>query len=431
MIRKADMKITIPYGKSSMSCEVSEERILGVLKGSVSSAGDPLELLRSAMDNPIHSSSFEEGLRGKKSVLIVVTDSTRKAFLDIMLPVVIEKIRSSTDAPITIIVATGMHKRHTDPELRELLGEDAFKSCKVLCHDQLADSLEVLGQTANGVPIVLDKEIFRHDHIITIGVIEPHLYAGFSGGFKTLAIGLAGKATINATHSVRFLDDPLVAIGSVDRNAFQNTLREIVGKARIDFTINTVSDPGGKPVKIFAGDTKGVFDAGVSFSRNIFEARADRLSDVVVCGVGYPKDINLYQASRAINYVVNVDRPVMRKDGLIIVVAELVKGYGDSAAELKFYEDLKRIRFVKDYVEKIRSDGCGAGEHRTFMVAKAMLEYRIAFVCREKAAFMENLPFPFFSSLENALRHADESTGKSSRMYIIPHALSTIPVMGV
>jgi nickel-dependent lactate racemase len=261
---------------------------------------------------------------------------------------------------------------------------------------------------------------------MSLGVIEPHLYAGYSGGVKTVAIGLAGEATIDATHGVSFLKHPGTSIGALERNPFHAALEEIASKVPLTFSVNVVNDPDGAPLRLFYGDTRKVFADGVAYARSIFEVTVDRPADIVVCAVGHPKDVNLYQASRAVNYVLNVDRPVLRKGGLLVLVAALGDGIGRSRPERRFYTALKRMTSPAEFIAHIENDGCVAGGHRAYMIARPLLDYDIAIVNREKNPFLKGLPFPVFGRVEDALLGGKASPDDGAKIYIIPRALVTV-----
>lgn len=414
-----NMHIQIPYGKGVLKFSLPRKRVLGILKnkkGKLSYSG------------ALSSRSFdklEKLVNGKDKILIVVPDITRHAHLKTILPRLLKRIDNNSRA-ITIIVATGLHKKHDAAQLNELVGRKILARCKVISHDQDKDSLTSFGRTKDGIPIVLNKNLKEHDFIVSIGVIEPHLYAGYSGGVKTIAIGLAGADTVNATHSIGFLDNPLTKIGSIVDNPFQNALSEIASKVPIGFSINIVNDSEGKIAAVFSGRVRDVFKNGIRRSRNIFEVNAAHPADIVICGIGYPKDINLYQASRAINYIVNVDKPILKKGGVLIIAAELKEGVGTSVAEHRFYDILKNMRSPEDFMNRIKKSGCIVGEHRAYMVARPLLDYKIIFATRSGKELMRDLPFPCFNDINEALGLADKMLGSESKIYIVPRALSTI-----
>jgi len=212
----------------------------------------------------------------------------------------------------------------------------------------------------------------------------------------------------------------------LDGNIFQETLWHIISNVPPVFSINTVNDPEGKALKVFSGPVKDVFKKGAEFAKKVFEVEAKTQADIAVCGIGRPKDINLYQASRAINYVLNVDRPVVKKGGVLIVAAELGEGIGQSAAEKRFYEELKSMASARGFVDRVKTEGCIAGEHRAYMVAKALLDYNIIFVSKGNLGFMKNLPIEYYEDMGLALSRAQGIAGRGSKAYVIPHALTTI-----
>ncbi|MCM8760960.1 MAG: nickel-dependent lactate racemase, partial [Candidatus Omnitrophica bacterium] len=377
---------------------------------------------------PLNGVSFDDLMVGKNNILVAVPDNTRSAHLKDILPVLLRRIESKGRA-ITIVAATGLHKSHDGPELRSLVGKAIFKSYRVKSHTQDERSLIDFGRTSKGVPVVLNRMVRDCDLIISVGVIEPHLYAGYSGGAKTVAIGLAGKVTIDHTHGTRFLDDRSTRIASIDGNLFQDTLWEIAAKTPLGFSVNVVNDPDGTAAAVFAGSPRDVFEKGVKLAKKIFEVTVVKEGGIVICGIGYPKDINLYQSSRAINYVANVDRPVISKGGVIVVAAELRDGIGLSQAEKLFYKNLCVMRSPRQLVEEVRREGCVAGKHRAYMLAAPLMDYKVIFVtASSKKGFMRNLPFETFSSIRKAILRAEDIVGRDAGVYVIPKALATVAI---
>ncbi len=413
------MIVNIPCGDSALTVLLHGGALIGILDNKKKVCANVKKLL-------LKSLRQKEIPFSKKKVLIVVPDATRSAHLKEILPILLDKI-SIPSRTIDIIIATGLHKAPTYGQVESLLGSSVLRRCKVLQHDAFKGSMMNFGQTKYGVPVTLNESLKDYDYIISIGVIEPHLYAGYSGGAKTIAIGLAGHPTINATHSIKFLDNPAVTIGSLEGNIFQETLWHIIENVEPVFSINTVNNSDGKALKIFSGPTSNVFHKGSEFAKNVFEVRVKEKADIVICGIGRPKDVNLYQASRAVNYVLSVDSPVVRKGGVVIVAAELRDGIGNSPAEKRFYEELKNMCSPADFVNRIKINGCIAGEHRAYMVAKALLDYNVIFVTKENKSFMEGLPFRYFHHISDALQFAQTLAGKGAlKIYAIPRALATI-----
>jgi nickel-dependent lactate racemase len=423
---KNSVRVKIPFDKGAIGLELPRDRLLGILQKRPGPGKKIGRMFERSLAAPAAKSALKDALgRGGKRVLIVVPDSTRSAHLKDILTVLLKRIEGRASS-VEIIVATGLHKKHSRGQIENILGKAIAGAVRVSSHSQDISNLERHGVTSLGIPIVLNKKLRECDCVMTVGVIEPHLYAGYSGGAKTIAIGLAGEETINATHSIRFLDHPGTAIDSVESNPFQKTLWEILGDIRVPFTVNCVNDSRGEAVAVFSGSVKDVFARGVRFAKDAFRVSVNAQSDIVVAGVGYPKDVNLYQASRAINYVLDAERPVLKKGGVLIVAAGLRDGTGGGITEKRFYGALSCISSPREFVEKTRRDGCIAGEHRAYMVARPMQHYNIILVTGANRPLWKKLPFPCFDNIQEAIIHAEKMVAKPAGIYVIPRALSTI-----
>lgn len=420
------MKTAIAFGDGRLEFRIPGGRFLGVLKNRPKAgACDLNKLLVHELDKPRNRKLLSDIAACRKRALIVAPDNTRSAHLKDILPELLERldrIRIKAD----VIIATGLHKKHDSRQLKELLGPGITERCRVFCHDSENLVLWKRGRTVRGVPITHNAILKDYGAVMTLGVIEPHLYAGYSGGAKTIAIGLAGEDTINATHGTRFLDDPGTRLGSVERNPFQDSLWEMVRDVNVVFSVNVVNDNDGNAAGVFCGELKDVFRRGVRLSRELSEVRGRGEADMVICGIGRPKDVNLYQASRAINYVLNVDKPVLRKGGVLIMAAELKDGSGEGLSEKRFYEELRRMGPPASFMKKTRRVGCIAGVHRAYMVAGPMMHYNIFLVTGRGGAFTKGLPFKCFPDIHSAIEEAGNIVGKHPKIYVIPKALATI-----
>ncbi len=364
-------------------------------------------------------------MKDKKRLLLVVPDSTRKAHLDKILPHLLRILTGS--CKVDIVAATGLHKPHSGKELEELVGHSVFARVnRVYSHNYAKSNLASFGVTKSGIPICLNKNLKRYDGIISIGVIEPHLYAGYSGGAKTIAIGLAGEDIINRTHHPSFLDRQGVSIGSIRRNAFQRTLWEIVKPIPYIFSINVINDSSGRAVKLFFGKPKEVFEKGAAFARRIYEKEVKGRADVVIANVACPKDINLYQASRAINYIADSRPSILKDGGFLVVSARLRDGLGSGLAEKRCFEALRRKKCLKEFVEDIKSKGCRGGEHRAYMIARAMLRVRVIIAGQGAPEITRGLPFIAFRGVEEAMRYIRRESPNKPKIYVVPDAFSII-----
>src|SRR3989338_7403397 len=340
--------------------------------------------------------------KDKRRLLVVVPDLTRKAHLRDILPEVLRI--PSRACKVGIVAATGLHLPHSGEELMRLVGREICKRYNVFSHTQEKTHLADFGRTRSGHSIVLNRCLNEYDSIISVGVIEPHLYAGFSGGAKTIAIGLAGEAVINSTHHPRFLDDKRVGLGMIRGNPFQDLLWDIAKRFPVVFSVNVVNDSRGNALRIFAGGMRDVFQKGVEYARRVYGAKVGGKAKVVIAGVGYPKDSNLYQASRAMNYILDSGSSILEEGGFLILAAELRDGLGGGIAEKRCFDTLKDVvsssgrhgdirARLKSFIGVVKAGGCLGGEHRAYMIARAALKARIILVGERAKEVAEGLPF--------------------------------------
>ena len=336
--------------------------------------------------------------------IIAVPDFTREAHLKKILPGLLKKLKKQhiPNKDTEIIIATGLHRPPTKKEIRANLGSIPDR-IKVSVHDYRKNSVAYFGRTKKGIPIYLNKKIKNTHSIITVGVVEPHLYAGYSGGTKVVAIGLAGEKTINATHHPRFLDHTRTRICSIKQNPFRNFIHEVTNLLPIKYSINIINDKNGKLLRVFQGNAQSSFEKAIGYSQKIFEKKTKGNFDVVICDIPDRKAINMYQASRAFNYVTDTRKSILNPKSLILVKAALKEGFGKGLGEKRFMNKMLKMKDPKRLLKNIKKKGSLAGEHRAYMVAKAMLKARLGFISKRAHLYKNKpLPFLFFNNLEEA-----------------------------
>ncbi|PIP67641.1 MAG: hypothetical protein CO035_01485 [Candidatus Omnitrophica bacterium CG_4_9_14_0_2_um_filter_42_8] len=350
--------------------------------------------------------------------IIAVPDFTREAHLKKILPALLKD-----NSGAEILIATGLHRAPTKKEIRDNLGNIAEK-IKISAHDY-KDAL-YFGKSKTGAPVWLNKKLKEADVIITVGVVEPHLYAGYSGGVKVVAIGLAGEKTINYTHHPRFLDSPGTKITNLKNNPFQDFIQEVISMLPIKYSINIVNDDKGNILKIFKGSPGASFRNAVNYSKKIFEKKVAKLFDAVICGAPAGKSANIYQASRVFNYVADTRSPAIKNTSLILVKAGLEEGFGKGLGEKRFMKKMLGMKNPDKLINEIKKSGCLAGEHRAYMVAKALKKAKLGFISKN-AGFYKNkgLPFLFFEDLSEAEKYIRKSY-KNPEIYYLKNAFTKI-----
>jgi nickel-dependent lactate racemase len=251
--------------------------------------------------------------------------------------------------------------------------------------------------------------------------VEPHQYAGFSGGAKTVAIGAGGEPLIRYTHGPNMLADPGVRLGRVDGNPFRETLDRAGDLAGPAFCLNVTHGPAGV-LGAAAGEPRAVVRELAATARGALSVGVDRTYDAVVAGVGAPKDVNLYQASRAVTYLVLGDHNPVREGGRVVVPAALSEGAGEGTGERRFFDRLSAASDPGSLYESMR-EGYDPGAQRAFVLARAL---------RRTDCYVTNSRHP--EVVEACLMHArptvEEAIDPGSEVLVVPDALNTLVVDG-
>ena len=283
-----------------------------------------------------------------------------------------------------------------------------------------------LGATAAGGAITMNDTVARTDLVVAVGVVEPHLYAGFSGGVKAVAIGCAGQETIAWTHHPVFLDQPAVRLCRLDGNPFQEALREIAAATGLRFALNVVRSDGGGVAGLSAGDPAAVQRQLAQDHGGAWIRRYEQPFDLVVAGVPAPKDRSLYQASRAATYIGLAARPVVADGGLVVCCADLPLGVGDGPGETNFGALLAATERPLDLVARGCVEPLGPGGQRAYMMAKLMSLYRVGVVGGGDRGLIESLGLLAFDSVDEAIAAARRVRGPEARILAVADALDTI-----
>lgn len=368
-----------------------------------------------------------------KKIIIVVPDRTRKAHIGKVLPPVLKDLKRAGLAPekIEILIGLGLHEPMSRAQISELLGQDIYKKYKVYNHSQKSQDLMYLGQTKRRVPIYLNKRLQEAQRIITFGVVEPHLYAGYSGGVKTVAIGLAGDKTISATHHPRFLDQSGTALANIENNPFQETLWEITAQLPIDYCVNVVNDARGKLKKVFSGNPRKTFLGAADYADKLYRHAIKKPVDVMVALIDKNKGANIYQASRAYNYILGVPQPIVKGNGFVVVQAGIAEGFGWGIGEQRFARILKTVKSPEHFIKKIKNGGCRAGEHRAYMVAKALQKARLIFVAPDAETLLQGTLIQGFATQKEAMLFVKKELGYTPKVFTTNEVFNAIYELNV
>jgi nickel-dependent lactate racemase len=356
-------------------------------------------------------------------VCIVFTDATRACPDHIIVPAILRELDRAhiPDDHITLLCATGLHRPSTPAEKIAKLGEEVVARYRVIDHDVRHC------EPRSGEAIAVNALLLNSDLIVATGVVEPHQYAGYSGGGKTVVIGCGSDETIGLTHRPQFLDRPGVRLGQIDGNPFQQFVRDAAQAIGLKFVINVVLDADGAAIAVQAGDPIAVHDALVATARSVYEVPIEHEYDVVIAQVDPPKDVNLYQASRAATYIGLCATPSIRPSGIIIVAAQCPEGAGQGRGEERFFAALSQATDLQQLLTRYRRDGCQAGEQRAYMLAQVLLDYEVVVADSQCPQVVEACHLVAMPSLDEAVEYARQRIGATAQVLYLPHPLQTVP----
>ncbi len=319
------MIVTLAYGKQGLDVELPEDLAVTVVEPRfVPGLVWPAEAIREALAAPIGGPTLAEYVAGARRIGVVFSDITRPTPNHVLIPTVLEALRGCSSAEIILFNALGTHRPNTDAELRTMLGDEVVGSYRIVQNDAFDRSTQAhLGRSARGHDIWLNREVLACDARILTGFIEPHFFAGFSGGGKALMPGMAGQETVLGNHDAGMIAHPRATYGVTDGNPILDEIREVAARAGSSFLCNVTLNKHKEITGVFAGDLAEAHACGCDFVRDTAMQPVDGRFDIVVTSnSGYPLDLNLYQAVKGMAAAAQVVKP----GGAIIVAAECWDG---------------------------------------------------------------------------------------------------------
>lgn len=419
------MHISFPYGKEVIDVEI---------EGNVYLVESRLPLMKNvneesvlaALKKPIKMPPLREIIKKNDIVSILITDKTRATPNKVLIKYVLKALKESNvnKENIQIIIANGLHEPETHEEIVELVGKDIVEEYNIMNH--IADdeeSLVYLGKTSYGTELYINKAVVNSSKIIALGLIEPHFFAGYSGGRKLILPGVAGTKSVYQNHSFKMLSHPKADYGYLEGNPVHEDMIEAAKKVKLTYIVNVILDKKKNIIKAYAGDPFKAHELGVKELDSMVKVSVPFESDLtIVTNGGYPLDRNLYQAVKG---MVTASR-ITRKDGVIIMLAECIDGIGHKA----FYElstisdDPRRIlEYIKDH-EPLRD------QWEVQKLAQVLLKNKVIVVTRNISHDkLENMNLIPASNADEALELAKEYLSKDTRIIAIPEGPYVIPCL--
>jgi len=342
-------------------------------------------------------------------ITVAFTDATRHAPDHLLVGWLLCELeeRGARREQITLLAATGLHRPMTLEEIERKVGREIAGSLRVVNHDAFnRNGVHYLGDVA-GMPVEAHRLCVECDLLLATGIVEPHQYAGWSGGAKTVVIGCGGERTIAATHAISTLDQPGVRLGAVAGNPFQRFIRQAGALIGVRGVINAVVEESGAVDAVAFGSPNAVHDALIARAARDVLVPVERAAHIAVAGVPQEKAVNLYQASRAATYLALSERPPLLEGAPIILSADIPEGVGEGAGEERFGAALAAAASPRELIDRARRDGLPGGAQRAYMVACVLEHSPLIVVGSGDRALIERCHLHATSTLGEALALAE------------------------
>lgn len=419
--------IKLPYGKEYMEANIPEERLNAILVSGMHEykpKKSQEELVQEAIENPIGTPRLKEIAKGKDKIVIISSDHTRPVPSKIIMPLMLAEIRKGNpDADITILISTGCHRGTTKEELAEKFGPEIVANEKIYVHDCDDESMLInIGVLPSGGQLIINKLAVEADLLVAEGFIEPHFFAGYSGGRKSILPGISSRATVMYNHNAKFINSDRARTGSIDGNPVHIDMLYAARAARLDFIVNVVINAEKKVVHAVAGDCDLAHIEGRNFLNTKCRVKSVPSDIVITTNGGYPLDQNIYQAVKGMTAA----EATINDGGVMIALAKSNDGHGGD----RFYKSFKE----EQDIDKIMDEFLATPSEKTIpdqwqsqIFARILKRCKVIYISDAPDEMVRDLHMIPVHSIDEAIKNADEILGKrDSKITVIPDGVSVI-----
>ena len=414
--------VWLPYGKTNVCVRIPARNFLSSIEPKEQPAApDAKAEVERALREPIGSKRLNEIAKAEQRVAIVVDDASRHAPSSIMILPVLAELNAAgvKDENVTVIFGCGTHRPVKPEEAAKILGEEVLNRVKTESHDCKAQDLVEVGKTkTHGNKVRLNRTFAEADLKVLLGDVGFHYYAGYGGGRKSVLPAVSSEETIKHNHAL--LLNANARTGVLEGNPVHEDMTEAAKLAKVDFILNVVVNSKGEIVQAFAGDLEQAFLEAVKLVDAMYRIVVDRRADIVVVSPGgYPADQNLYQAYKAVDNALEV----VKRGGVIIVVAECPEGHGNQV----FYDWMSRYGELKAVEREIKRDFV-LGGHKAYYLLRALQNHPIILVSSLPDYYASNVfRLKTARAVNDALNEAFNIAGRNARVFAIPYGNHTLP----
>ncbi len=416
----------IPYGKTHLKLRLPEERVACVLlpRGEGDAAPDQEALVRRALENPIGAPRLRELARGKARILVITSDHTRPVPSALTLPILLEEIRAGApDADIRILIATGMHRATTPEEMDAKFGAELVRRETFIVHrsDQ-QDRMCFKGILPSGGELWLNDLVDWAELTVSEGFVEPHFFAGFSGGRKSILPGIASRKTVLYNHNAMFIADKKSSTGNLEDNPIHRDMAFAAKQAKLAFILNVLLDGDKRVIAAYAGDVEAAHLAGCRDCISRTGVQGTEADIVVTSNGGYPLDQNVYQSVKGMTAA----EACVRRGGVIVMCAALGDGHGGEAF-YRYFADRKDADEVARDICGVPPEDTRPDQWQAQILARVMQKARCVFVTgEENRRIIEDMHMYWAGSLEDAMAIADRLAGGAASVAVIPDGVGVV-----
>ncbi len=420
-------EVLFPYGKEKISYQFKDEELAGLLESSINDYSPELnasELIEEAIRNPVGCGRLSELAKEKKNIVIIASDHTRPVPSKLIIPAVLKEIRSTNpDANITILIATGCHRDTTNAELTYKFGEKITADehiCVHNCDDR--KGIINIGKLPSGGDCEINSIAYNADLLVAEGFIEPHFFAGFSGGRKSVLPGVAGRSTVLANHCSEFIDNPHSRTGILENNPIHRDMLWAAKAARLKFIVNVVLNSEKEVIFAAAGDCESAHKKGTDFIQSLCSVNAVEADVVITTNGGYPLDQNIYQAVKGMTAA----EATVRKGGVIIMLAASNDGIGGDHFYHQLADEADISKTMAVFMGRNRQQTV-PDQWQSQILIRILMYAKVVYVSEIPDDIIEKMHMTPAHSIEDAIRKAKRILGKEDiKITAIPDGVSVI-----
>lgn len=422
--------ITLPFDKGFLNLPLEPGENINILEPPSTGfkpSGTQEEIVREALQNPISSSKLSEMVQGKKNIVIITSDHTRPVPSHITMPILIEEIKkASPEAKITLLISTGMHRPTTDVEIISKFGQGVVEQVSIVNHlSERDENMVFLGTLPSGGELWINKLAVEADFLIGEGFIEPHFFAGFSGGRKSVLPGIASRKTVLFNHNSKFIASPYARAGILDKNPIHEDMVWAAKQAKLAFILNVAINAKKEIINCVAGDPDEAHKKGCEFVHKLTAVKTIPADIVISTNGGYPLDQNLYQAVKGMTAA----EASAKKDAVIIMVAYCGDGLGGD----HFYHLLADYPSAQASMDKIMAtpqEETPMDQWESQILARILIKHKVIMITKpEMEEKIRQMHMDFASTLDEALEKARDIKGQNASITIIPDGVGVIGVL--